>query len=71
MKLCDYLKQFEGLDPEMEIWKFGNEGYYQLREINDVHTFRFINNSMGGYPRLPNYTCEKSEFYNKKVIVLY
>ena len=68
MKLHEFLKSFENLDPNMEIWQFRNEGNYKLKRIFDVCTFRFIRNSN---EISPEYTSEKSEDYNKKVIVLY
>ena len=68
MKLREYLDSFKDFDPELEIWQFRNEGSYKLKRIFEVCTFRFIRNSN---EISPEYTSEKSEDYNKKIIVLY
>ena len=65
MKLHEFLKQFEELDPEMEI--FQEAGTLLIKPYSNIK-FSYIHSDSGDN-RFQS--INKTQFYDKKVIVLY
>ncbi len=68
MKLHEFLKQFEGLDPELEIYAQHNNHNLLVYKTNLKPHIKFVDttNCLVHYSSI-----EKSDFCDKKAIVLY
>lgn len=68
MKLKDFLKQFEGLNPELEVYKWGRHRF-SVEKIPDFHNVKslFISDDKS---MSKGYSDEKDSSYNKEVVVV-
>ena len=67
MKLKEFLKQFENLDPELEVYTYYEHDQEMLEKKRFAYDFAFISDKLEDYAYFDN---NKTISYNTKILVL-
>ena len=68
MKLHEFLNQFKGLDPNMEVYGYTHSDKVCLEKKESFHQVVFANDDPKSYPRYKS-DC-RLENYNREVLVI-
>ena len=67
MKLHEFLKQFENLDPELEVYNYYKHNKEILEKKYFTYKFAFISSKLEDYAY---FDVNETKYYNTKILVL-